>query len=190
MLLKEFHLRLQHLINSNIFRHFRKFFKVSGWEENGSCKDMDQFPEKGSGSRTLFWEQDWSRSYYCKLVNYQTQFSALVQGIFLKELSPCLKPKFLNLVELCNLYIFQTYIIWSWSIQHWIVKIWGRENQILWQELSWNFFENLRYFTFDLLFVDLFIHIFLYWCSPCFILLFNVLICLLRAKLWNYEIIC
>ena len=80
MLIKEF-IYGQHLINSNIFRHFRKFFKVSGWEENGSCKDMDQFPEKGSGSRTLFWEQDWSRSYYCKLVNYQTQFSALVQGI-------------------------------------------------------------------------------------------------------------
>ena len=148
MLLKEFHLRLQHLINSNIFRHFRKFFKVSGWEENGSCKDMDQFPEKGSGSRTLFWEQDWSRSYYCKLVNYQTQFSALVQGIFFKGTCPCLKLKFLNLVELCNLYIFQTYIIWSWSIQHWIVKIWGRENQSLWAvartQFLWWIFEIIH----------------------------------------------
>merc|ERR1719383_1291953 len=62
------------------FRHFSTEFGVANWGGETGCSRMEEFPPKGSGSQLLFWEQDWARRYRCKLVAYQTPFSALLPG--------------------------------------------------------------------------------------------------------------
>ena len=62
------------------FRHFSKQLKLAPWVGQTSCAKMKVFGADGAASRNLFWEQDWSRKYRCKLVSYQTQYSALVPG--------------------------------------------------------------------------------------------------------------
>lgn len=44
------------------------------------CAGMQRFDTAGAGALSIYWEQDWSRPNACKLVNYQTQFSALTPG--------------------------------------------------------------------------------------------------------------
>lgn len=53
------------------------------------CKGMRAFDEAGAGALPIYWEQDWSyvagnpnggKSYACKLVGYQTRFSAFKAG--------------------------------------------------------------------------------------------------------------
>lgn len=52
------------------------------------CKNMKSFDEAGSGAQSVFWEQDYSydganpggKSYACKLVSYQTPYSAFSRG--------------------------------------------------------------------------------------------------------------
>jgi chitodextrinase len=53
------------------------------------CKNMRYFDESGAGALPVYWEQDWSyvagnpnggKSYACKLVGYQTRFSAFKSG--------------------------------------------------------------------------------------------------------------
>ena len=52
------------------------------------CAGMKQFDNDGAGALNIFWEQDWSwsadtpdgSSYACKLVGYQTPFSAFKEG--------------------------------------------------------------------------------------------------------------
>jgi len=56
------------------------------------CAGMKQFDALGSGALPLSWEQDWSwttetpdgKTNSCKLVNYQTPFSALKEGDYVK----------------------------------------------------------------------------------------------------------
>ena len=64
------------------------------------CAGMKQFDSAGSGALAIYWEQDWSwsssspdgKSYSCKLVGYQTPFSAFKKGDFAK----CVKHHFPN----------------------------------------------------------------------------------------------
>ncbi|WP_394391864.1 glycoside hydrolase family 19 protein [Shewanella woodyi] len=53
------------------------------------CKDMKPFDNQGAGAMLIYWEQDWSyiagnpnggKSYACKLVGYQTRYSAFKPG--------------------------------------------------------------------------------------------------------------
>ncbi|MEE4379551.1 MAG: glycoside hydrolase family 19 protein [Candidatus Competibacteraceae bacterium] len=44
------------------------------------CANMQQFDTQGSGALNIHWEQDWSQPNACKLVNYQTRFSAFTDG--------------------------------------------------------------------------------------------------------------
>ena len=44
------------------------------------CANMQRFDTAGSGALAIYWEQDWSAPNACKLVNYQTPFSAFKQG--------------------------------------------------------------------------------------------------------------
>lgn len=54
--------------------------------EKSGCANMKAFDNGGAGAIPIYWEQDWSwvppegPSYDCKLVGYQTPFSAFKQG--------------------------------------------------------------------------------------------------------------
>ena len=37
----------------------------------------------GAGALPIYWDKDWSYPYSCKLVNYQTAHSALVDGEYI-----------------------------------------------------------------------------------------------------------
>lgn len=56
------------------------------------CKDMKPFDVKGAGAMMIYWELDWSyipgnpnggKSYACKLVGYQTRYSAFKPGDYM-----------------------------------------------------------------------------------------------------------
>ena len=44
------------------------------------CANMQRFDTQGAGALAIYWEQDWSTPNACKLVNYQTAFSAFSEG--------------------------------------------------------------------------------------------------------------
>ncbi len=56
------------------------------------CAGMQQFSEAGAGALAIYWEQDWSynannpggESFACKLVGYQTPFSAFREGDYIR----------------------------------------------------------------------------------------------------------
>jgi len=72
------------------FRHFAKQLGLRAWRTGGGCANMKPFKKGGVASRPLFWEQDWSAKYKCKLVSYFTKFSALVPGDYRR----CVEEKF------------------------------------------------------------------------------------------------
>lgn len=85
----------------NYYRQAAAYFKVPVAEnEVLGCKGMKQFDEGGAGALPVFWEEnfDWSgsnpggRSYQCKLVSYQTPYSALKPGDYVN----CVIDKFSN----------------------------------------------------------------------------------------------
>ncbi|MCX7220693.1 MAG: chitinase, partial [Burkholderiales bacterium] len=57
-----------------------------------SCAKMAPFPAGGAGAQLISWEQDWSydpsradgKTYACKLVGYQTPYSALKSGDYVR----------------------------------------------------------------------------------------------------------
>ena len=53
-------------------------------EEMLGCANMQRFDTMGAGALDIYWEQDWSQPNACKLVNYQTPFSALEAGDYVK----------------------------------------------------------------------------------------------------------
>lgn len=84
---------LQQSINRQ--EYFRHFYSELGVDdpsllENAGCATVKEFGEGGSGSQAIYWEQDWARRYYCKLVSYATPYSALVPGDYLG----CVETKF------------------------------------------------------------------------------------------------
>ncbi|WP_051311733.1 chitinase [Zooshikella ganghwensis] len=66
------------------------------------CANMKRFDQFGSGALNIYWEQDWrwdpstpsGKSYTCKLVSYQTPFTALKTGDYIK----CVQHHFDDLV--------------------------------------------------------------------------------------------
>ncbi|MBU2711963.1 chitinase [Zooshikella harenae] len=66
------------------------------------CANMKRFDQYGSGALNIYWEQDWrwdpstptGKSYACKLVSYQTPFTALKTGDYIK----CVQHHFDDLV--------------------------------------------------------------------------------------------
>jgi len=73
------------------YRNFAKYLGVELLGELG-CGRMKQFGSAGTsaGAVATYWEQNWTTKYKCKLVTYQTPYSALVQGDYVK----CVQEKF------------------------------------------------------------------------------------------------
>lgn len=78
----------EHVQSSNRIEYYLSFavylsVPVSQDEVLG-CAKMQRFNTQGSGALSIYWEQDWSRANACKRVNYQTPFSALIEGDYVK----------------------------------------------------------------------------------------------------------
>ncbi len=48
------------------------------------CADMQRFDISGAAALPIYWEQDWSTGNACQLVSYQTPFSALQTGDYVR----------------------------------------------------------------------------------------------------------
>ncbi|WP_305842975.1 chitinase [Photobacterium leiognathi] len=94
----------QSLNRIDYYENFTHFLHVPiAPDEVLGCKNMKQFSE--AGATLTYWEQDWSwssetpdgKSYACKLVGYQTPYSALKQG----DYTLCVKEHFpdINIVD-------------------------------------------------------------------------------------------
>ena len=67
------------------YREFANYLSVPiAATEVLGCANMDQFNTQGAGALPIYWEQDFGQSNACKLVNYQTQFSAFLNGDYVK----------------------------------------------------------------------------------------------------------
>ena len=71
------------------YRNFADYLSVEiPADEILGCASMERFAVGGAGAMEIYWEQDWSwdpsypngESYACKLVGYQTRFSAFIDG--------------------------------------------------------------------------------------------------------------
>jgi len=79
----------QALNRAEYYKHFANYLQVKVEGELG-CGKMKKFSDAGSGSVATYWEQDWVTKYKCKLVTYQTPYSALLEGEYVK----CVEEKF------------------------------------------------------------------------------------------------
>ncbi|WP_227718294.1 chitinase [Microbulbifer sp. Q7] len=75
------------------YRNFAEFLSVPlPANEVLGCASMGRFAVGGAGAMEIYWEQDWSwdpqypngESYACKLVGYQTRFSAFIEGDYVR----------------------------------------------------------------------------------------------------------
>ncbi|PSV41284.1 hypothetical protein C9J46_18860 [Photobacterium sp. GB-36] len=83
----------------NYYNEFANYLSVTTpADEVLGCKNMAQFSDVtgGSGSVPIYWEQDWSSPYKCKLVNYQTAYTTFDIGGYEK----CVKDKYPDVVIL------------------------------------------------------------------------------------------
>jgi len=69
------------------YKEFAAYLNVQVVGDLG-CGRMKPFAD--GGSTGVYWEQDWSNNYQCKLVTYQTAYSALVPGDYVR----CVRDKF------------------------------------------------------------------------------------------------
>ncbi|MBK2027862.1 hypothetical protein IB642_07955 [Allofrancisella guangzhouensis] len=75
----------------NYYENFAKYLNVEiPADEVLGCKAMKPFNAQGSGTINNYWEQNYVIPYECKLVNYQTPFSAFIPGDYTK----CVKKHF------------------------------------------------------------------------------------------------
>lgn len=83
----------QSLNRIEYFKSFANFLEVDiPSEERLGCADMKLFDAQGAGAINIYWEKDWGWSneypsgdaYNCKLVSYQTAYSAFTEGDFAK----------------------------------------------------------------------------------------------------------
>ena len=77
----------QALNRRNYYLKFAEYLEVEVRGELG-CGRMKPF--KNSGAVGIYWEKDWANKYRCKLVTYQTPYSALIEGDYTK----CVRKKF------------------------------------------------------------------------------------------------
>lgn len=89
----------QSLNRIKYYKEFAAYLGVAIAEDEVlGCSDMKQFSNESSAALPIYWEEDWSwnpsssdgRSYACKLVNYQTPYSAFNSGDYVK----CVEEKF------------------------------------------------------------------------------------------------
>ncbi|WP_295003135.1 glycosyl hydrolase family 18 protein [Sulfurimonas sp.] len=89
----------QSLNRIEYYKNFANFIGVTiPSNEVLGCKNMQQFAEGGNGALEIYWEQDWGydatkpegKTYACKLVGYQTPFSAFKEG----DYSQCVQKHF------------------------------------------------------------------------------------------------
>jgi hypothetical protein len=62
------------------YKQFAWYLYVDYSNETLGCAKQKQFSAGGSGALPIYWDKDWSVPFSCKLVSYQTAFSALVPG--------------------------------------------------------------------------------------------------------------
>jgi len=75
---------------SNQARNRIEYYKQFAWylyvdyeNEELGCAKQQQFSAGGAGALPIYWDKDWSSPYSCKLVNYQTAHSSLIQGEYI-----------------------------------------------------------------------------------------------------------
>lgn len=62
------------------YKKFAWYLYVDFQNEALGCAKQQQFSAGGAGALPIYWDKDWAAPYSCKLVNYQTAHSALVEG--------------------------------------------------------------------------------------------------------------
>jgi len=65
------------------YKQFAWYLYVDYKDEELGCARQQQFSAGGAGALPIYWDKDWAAPYSCKLVNYQTAHSALVQGEYI-----------------------------------------------------------------------------------------------------------
>jgi len=60
-----------------------RYLYVDFENEELGCVNQKQFSAGGAGALPIYWDKDWVNPYSCKLVNYQTAHSALVEGEYI-----------------------------------------------------------------------------------------------------------
>jgi len=66
------------------YKQFAWYLYVDYKNESLGCANQQQFSAGGAGALPIYWDKDWSAPYSCKLVPYQTAFSALVPGEYVE----------------------------------------------------------------------------------------------------------
>jgi len=65
------------------YKQFAWYLYVDYENEELGCARQQQFTAGGAGALPIYWDKDWATPYSCKLVNYQTAHSALVEGEYI-----------------------------------------------------------------------------------------------------------
>jgi len=65
------------------YKKFAWYLYVDFDNEELGCVNQKQFSAGGAGALPIYWDKDWVSPYSCKLVNYQTAHSALVEGEYI-----------------------------------------------------------------------------------------------------------
>lgn len=73
----------------NRIDYYIEFSTDLGWDytqESMSCTSMGRFDSGSSAAYSIYWEKNWSTGgeYQCQLVSYQTPYSALIEGQYVK----------------------------------------------------------------------------------------------------------
>jgi chitodextrinase len=86
----------EHAQSANRITYYRAFAATLGVpvpaDEVLGCKGMKQFAEGGAGALPIYWENNWTEQAGCKLVGYQTPFSGLKPGDYVR----CVRKAFPN----------------------------------------------------------------------------------------------
>jgi len=72
------------------YKQFAWYLYVDYEDETLGCAKQQQFTAGGAGAIPIYWDKDWSFPFSCRLVPYQTAFSALAPG----EYVDCIEENF------------------------------------------------------------------------------------------------
>ena len=78
----------EHAASANRISYYRAFAATLGVpvdeRETLGCRNMKEFTEASAAALPIYWENNWTTTPGCKLVGYQTAFSALKSGDYLQ----------------------------------------------------------------------------------------------------------
>ncbi|MGN6480625.1 glycoside hydrolase family 19 protein [Luteibacter sp.] len=78
----------EHAASANRISYYRGFAATLGVpvdeSEKLGCRNMKEFTEASAAALPIYWENNWTSDPGCKLVNYQTAFSALKAGDYVQ----------------------------------------------------------------------------------------------------------